>query len=327
MPARKEIKTKTGFELSESWCRRCAGMRPSSEFYEFVDLGFVDKNGLMSVCKNCINDMYEEKYKETNSIEQSIHKLCTSLNIMYSNEALSATKTHMQTLIDGGKTVNAVFGIYKQKLISTKKSMDKSGVDDMSYEDVGVIFTTKELNAEIQIPQDIRAFWGNELPSENIKFLQDEYVEYSKKYGTDDPAQVSLLKQVCYTLLDLKEARRQQDDTKDLMKTLQDVMKSLKIAPSAKDKSNADVGSERFGEWIRDIEQYEPAQWLKSDPRGDMYRDVGNVEEYYENFIVRAIKNFITQSKDFNIKEGDDTEIFDNDDDLFSDVTDNPEDD
>jgi len=325
MPVRKEITTKSGLKISESWCRRCVDMRPAGDFYEAVDLGFVDKAMIMSVCKNCIQELYDEVYKETNSIEQSIHKLCTSLNIMYSNDALSATKTHIQTIIDSGKNVNAVFGIYKQKLTATKKSMDKSGVDDMSYEDVGVIFTSKELNTEVQIPQSVIEFWGEDYSPVQTRFLQSEYVEFTKTFSTANHTEVSLLKQVCYTLLDLREARTTGDSTRDLTKGLQDIMKSLKIAPSAKDKDDAQIGSERFGEWIRDIELYEPAQWMKSDPRGDMYRDVGNVEEYFEKYIVRSIKNFITGSKDFNIDDDENTLEALDDEELFADADDYPE--
>jgi len=327
MPARKEITTKSGRKISESWCRRCVDMRPAGDFYEAVDLGFVDKLMIMSVCKSCMQEMYDETYKETNSIEQSIHKLCTSLNIMFSNDALSATKTHIQTIIDSGKNVNAVFGIYKQKLTATKKSMDKSGVDDMSYEDVGVIFTSKELNTEVQIPQHIIEFWGKDYVADEIKYLQSEYVEFTKTFSTANHTEVSLLKQVCYTLLELKNARSAGDPTDKLTKGLQDIMKSLKIAPSSKDKDDGQAGSERFGEWIRDIELYEPAQWLKTDPRGDMYRDVANVEEYFEKYIVRSIKNFITGSKDFNISEDEnDLESLD-DEELFADADDYPDED
>jgi len=325
MPARKEITTKSGLKISESWCRRCVDMRPAGDFYEAVDLGFVDKSMIMSVCKSCIQEMYDEVYKETNNIEQSIHKLCTSLNIMYSNDALSATKIHIQTIIDSGKNVNAVFGIYKQKLTATKKSMDKSGVDDMSYEDVSVIFTSKELNTEVQIPQNIIDFWGKDYDSDKIRYLQSEYVEFTKTFSTENHTDVSLLKQICYTLLELKIARVNADPTDKLVKGLQDIMKSLKIAPSSKDKADGDAGSERFGEWIRDIEMYEPAQWMKSDPRGDMYRDVGNVAEYFEKYIVRPIKNFITGSKDFNINdEENDIESLD-DEELFADADDYPD--
>ena len=318
----KEVTTKTGYKIKESWCRKCSSMRPASDFYNAMDLGFVDTNGLLSVCKSCINNMYSDLHSKTNSMEQSIHRLCIALNVRYSNDAMSATKTQVQTMIDAGKNVNAIFGIYCSKLIATNKSIDKSIQLDNSYEDVGVIFTSEDINTpDIAIPQEVIERWGDEWSREEIKFLESEYVKFGKSYNTEDHAQVSLLKQVCYTLLELKNARIANDDTKDLTKSLQDIMKSLKIAPSSKGKDGEGSDTELLGLWIKDIETKEPAQWLKTDPRGDMYRDVADVEGYFQKFIVRPIKNFITQSKDFNI-EDDDDDFYDLDGDEFAHIDD-----
>ena len=57
MPARKEITTKKNHVISESYCRKCVSMRPASDFYESMDLGFADSVGLLSICKTSINEM------------------------------------------------------------------------------------------------------------------------------------------------------------------------------------------------------------------------------------------------------------------------------
>ena len=302
----KEITTKTGVVIKESYCRKCMKMRPASEFYDCVDAGFVDANGLMSVCKDCIQLMYDKLYAKNNSMEKTIHKLCTSLNMQFSNEAVSATKAHINTLLENGKKVNAIFSIYKMKLTATKKSMDKQGMEDQTYEDVGTIFTTEAINTkEIPIPQDVLTFWGKDLARNDIEFLEEQYANFKQTHKADTYAEIVLLKQVCYTLLDIKTARKATDSTDKLVKELQDLMKNLAISPNAINAANADKGLETFGLWIQDIETQEPAQWLSTDPRGDMYRDVGNVEEYFLKYFVRPLKNFITGSKDFNIEEGD----------------------
>ena len=277
-------------------------------FYEAVDCGIVDKNGLLSVCKNCIQEIYDENFQKTQSMEKSIHLLCISLNIKYSNEAASAAKLHIQTLLDNGKKVNSVFGIYKQKLISVQKTMDKSLIEDLTYSDIGTIYTSEAQNLkEIPIPQDVVAFWGKDLKREDIEFLETQFTNFKQTHKADTYAEIVLLKQVCYTMLDIKNARATNppNDTSDLVKELQALMKNLAISPNAINAANADKGLETFGLWIQDIETQEPAQWLSTDPRGDMYRDVGNVEEYFQKYFVRPLKNFITGSKDFNVEEGD----------------------
>ena len=281
---------------------------PPEKFYEAVDCGVIDKNGLLSVCKNCIQILYDESFQKTQSMEKSIHFLCTSLNIKFSNESASAAKLHIQTLLDNGKNVNSVFGIYKQKLISVQKTMDKSLTEDLTYSDVGTIYTSEAQNLkEIPIPQDVLTFWGKDLKRDDIEFLETQFTNFKQTHKSDTYAEIVLLKQVCYTMLDIKTARATTPpgDTSDLVKELQTLMKNLAISPNAINAANADKGLETFGLWKADIEREEPAQWLSTDERGDMYRDVGNVEEYFQKYFVRPLKNFITGSKDFNVEEGD----------------------
>ena len=311
------VTTKTGVTLETNYCRKCMRNLPAKDFYECVDAGFIDTNGLMSVCKNCIQKTYDDLFEENKSMEKTIHKLCTSLNIVFSNDAVSATKAHITTLLESGKQVNAVFGIYKQKLVATKKSMDKSGMEDMSYKDVGTIFTSETMDTkELPIPSDVIEFWGKHLNRGDIEYLESQYVKFKQTHKADTYAEIVLLKEVCYTLLDIENKRRNADDIDDATKRLQALMKNLAISPNAINSNASNKGTESFGLWIQDIEREEPAQWLMSDPRGDIYRDVGNVEEYFKKYIVRPLKNFITGSKDFNIEDEkmDDDIIYDTED-------------
>lgn len=303
--APEAVVTKTGQTIILNYCRKCMKNRPVKDFYEFSDAGFIDSNGLFSVCKDCVQGLYDKLYAENGSIEKTLHKLCTSLNIRYSNEAADATKLHINTLLQSGKNVNAIFSIYKMKLLSINKSMDKSKAEDLTYDDVGTIFVSEAINTkEIPIPEDVLIFWGKDVAKTDIEFLETQYTNFKQTHKADTYAEIVLLKQVCYTMLDIKKARMAALDTSDLVKELQNLMKNLAISPNAINANNADKGVECFGLWIQDIEREEPAQWLRTDPRGDIYRDVANVEEYFQKYIVRPLKNFILNSKDFNV--GDD---------------------
>jgi len=290
---------------------------PAGDFYESVDAGLIDTNGKFSVCKVCVQLIYDEVFAKTNSIEKTVHKLCMSLNVKFSNEALNATKTHINTLLTKGNNVTAIFSIYKMKLVAINKSMDKSAVTDDTYEDVGIIFTTEAINLkEIPIPIDVIGFWGKDLPRDSIEFLETQYTNFKQTHKADTYAEIVLLKEVCYTLLDIKIRRLNGDETDKSVKQLQDLMTKLAISPNAINNiaSASGRGTETLGLWIRDIEEMEPAQWLKTDPRGDMYRDVANVEDYFQKYIVRPLKNFILQSKDFNIDENNEEDLFRDDD-------------
>jgi len=318
MPIKKApeaMVTKTGETVLTNYCRKCMKELPAKEFYECVDTGFIDSNGLMSVCKNCIQSIYDSIFDETQSIEKTIHKICISLNIRFSNEAVSATKTHINTLLESGKNVNALFSIYKMKLTAMKKSMDKSGLEDMTYDDIGTIYTSEIINTkEIPIPEDVRVFWGNDVTRLDIEFLETQYANFKQTHKADTYAEIVLLKEVCYTMLNIKKLRVNNDDTQKAVKELQDLMKNLAISPNVANMNSANKGMDTFGLWIQDIEREEPAQWLKSDPRGDIYRDVANTDEYFKKYVSRPTKNLITGNKDFGTDESDSEEFeFDED--------------
>lgn len=302
-------------EKDKAYCRKCMKILPFSSFYDCVDSGFIDSNKKLSVCKDCIIDIYNEIYEKTQSMEKTIHKMCVSLNIKYSNEAVDATRTHINTLLDGGKNVRAIFGIYKAKLLAIQPSMDKDTLMDMTYEDVGTIYVKEEIEQEeIPIPKEVIDFWGEDIPRKDILYLEKEYANFKTTHKADTYAEIVLLKQVCYTMLDIKNRREENEETEKLVKELQSLMKNLTITPKDSKIANTNKGEEAFGLWIEDIEKYEPAQWLMTDPKGDIYRDVADTEGYFQKYIVRPLKNFILQSRDFNVNEDED-----NDTDLFID--------
>lgn len=294
------------------YCRKCMRLLPEKQFYDATDAGLIDSNGKLSVCKPCISDLYNQFFEEYGSVEKSLHKLCMSLNIKFSNEAASATQTQITTFIEGGKTVRNVFGIYKSKLVAVNPSMDKSADMDLTYSDVGTIYVDKEnIIEEAPIPKDVIDFWGRDVPRDDIRYLENEYINFKKTHIAETYAEIVLLKQICYTMLDIKRMRAEGEETGTLVKELQALMKTLAVSPNVAIAANAsNKNSESFGVWIKDIEENEPAQWLMSDPRGDIYRDVSDIDQYFQKYIVRPLKNFIQGSKDFNVAEEGEDDLF-----------------
>jgi len=212
-------------------------------------------------------------------------------------------------------------GIYLSKIIATNKSMDKSIEEDNTYTDIGTIYIENEdIIEEDPIPKEVIEFWGKDVPKEDIRYLENEYTNFKRTHSAETYAEIVLLKQVCYTMLDIKRMRANGEETGTLVKELQALMKTLAVSPNAVASSSvANKNNESFGMWIKDIEENEPAQWLSTDNRYDLYRDVGNVEEYFQKYIVRPLKNFILGSKDFNVgqdDENDESLILDSDDEM-----------
>lgn len=288
------------------YCRKCMKFLPERNFYKAVDKKRVDTNGKISVCKNCAQEIYDELFKETPVMEKVIHTMCTTLNVAFINNAVDATKAHIDTLTDSGKNVKAIFSIYLQKLVAVNPTMDKSADVDMTYVDVGTVYTDKQFDIkESPIPKDVLDFWGRQYPEEDIRFLEKEYTNLKTTHVVKTYAEITLAKQVCFTVLDIEKVRsgKAEGDMTKMLRSVQDLMKSLDIAPNVANTNTASEDDETFGMWIKDIEKSEPARWLKDNPQYGIYRDIDNIDKYYKDYVVRPLKNFITESRDFNVEE------------------------
>ena len=85
-------------------------------------------------------------------------------------------------------------------------------------------------------------------------------------------------------------------------------MKSLAISPNIANTANANKSTEAFGLWIKDIEELTPAEW---HDKHELFKDMDNLNQYFEDYFVRPIRNFITGSRDFNVQEDGDIQLQD----------------
>lgn len=287
---------------SAFYCRKCQQFLPEKKFYKAVDNGLVDSNGKLSVCKECSQNIYDVIFQEQQNMESTLHKMCTTLNIKFSNEAIDATKKHVDTMLSNGKNVKAIFSIYLMKLIATNPSMDKSADIDMTYSDIATVYVDKLYDAEeIPLAKEVLERWGDDIPREDIEFLEREYTKFAETYKTKTHAEVVLLKQACQMILNIDKLGKEGEDTTKQVRSLRELMKTLEISPDAISAgANTSEFEKLIGVRIRDMEKYTPAQWYKDnmDKYGSL-RDVNDAKKYFREEIVVPMKNFITGSRDF----------------------------
>ncbi|HSH51936.1 MAG TPA: hypothetical protein VK982_09470 [Bacteroidales bacterium] len=73
-------------------------------------------------------------------------------------------------------------------------------------------------------------------------------------------------------------------------------MKTASVDPAKANAISSGQSVDRFGVWIKDIEQYRPAEWWEQQEK---YVDMDGFKLYIKDYIVRPIKNFFTGTKDF----------------------------
>jgi hypothetical protein len=280
------------------YCRKCTLQKPPSEFYDSPDK-LLDTNGKLSVCKSCVNDIFNGFMISTNSsLSESINKTCKILNIYYSSKSVESLKAHIETLGDKALEKN-LFGMYKihlARFLSLNQGINGTYEFDGSY--VRPSDEDALVNENSEYKKELYNFWGTGLEWEDYQFLENELAQWKTTHKHDTRSELIFLREIAFILLDIKKARESGQSTSTLMKQFQETVKTAGLDPA---NASAITGAqETFGNWIKEIETKTPAEWYENDK---LFKDVDNLSKYWENYVTRPLKNFITGSRDFNISE------------------------
>jgi hypothetical protein len=301
---KNERVTKTGISITESWCRHCMKMRPSRDFYEAVDGGLVDKNGLFSICKDSINELFDTLLASEKSYEKSTLKLCRILNLRYEESAVQAALKQLETYKERG-TEGKFFGSYKSKLHAVLKTTQRmeSGIDLQYTEVTSINITgTNTLNDfnESEIERDVIAFWGDGYETEDYEWLEKTLADWKRTHKSDTMAEETLLKEIVFKQFEIRKSRKDGTSTAALVKELQDLMKTASVDPAKTSLANSGRAQDTFSSFIRMIEENEPASYYSQEDK-KLFKDFDNIEYYFDKYIRRPLRNFVSGSRDFNV--------------------------
>ena len=285
------------------YCRRCQKHRNPSYFYRAVDT-LLDKNNYMSVCKLCINDLYDAFFANDKVIEKTVLRLCRALNVKYDQDAMDSTNEVIKTYIERGTTPAGVFGIFKAKLESRNRlTHNKSALET---EDLTFVEPAPNIIREMPDPEDFGAHnieyykekWGTsvDFTMEDYLFLEQELDNWKKTHKCDTYSEEVMLREICFKRNEIRRVRNEGGNTNTLVKALTEVMKSSALTPAQQTASSDESSVNAFGVWLRDIETKRPAEWHDDQQR---YRDLDGIDDDLAD-ITRSIKNFMTESRDFS---------------------------
>lgn len=315
----KEFISKTGVAVTRNYCRKCMKDKRPTDFYTATDKT-LDTNGLMSVCKSCILEMYDSYYLIERTLDKTILMMCKILNIVFDTAVVDSVRNQLNNAQSSDRKPPKPFSLYMMRLgamYARGKTMESPSEHDMTFnfnsvseEDI------QEMNSELSAPNE---FWGDNYTLDELDFLEKEYAKFKQSYSPDTYADILLLKRVCKKILAIQnEEEVSGKNVGNLEKQLMALMKDLAISPAHANAASGGKSLDTFGIWIADIEKKNPAQWLEEDGK-DLHFDVDNVHEYYDKYVTRPIRNYLTGTSNFEI-DGD-TEYGD----LFSDSSDKNE--
>ena len=307
MAVSKKIKrpaftSRNGVEVELQYCRRCRKTKSPNAFFTATDL-LLDTNGLMSVCRDCISDIYTRIYQNEHSIEKSILRVCRMMNVKYDEAIVANTMKTLKEAFDNGKQKDD-FATYKGVLM--RKNGTRIGdraLDSFTFTEP---FNKTEEDGTLEAsdePEDFKEylnqFWGISFSFDDYSFLEKEFSEWKRTHKCDTKAEESLLKELCYKELEIRKARIEGRSTATLVKEKQDLMKTASVDPAKTAIAGGGRSQDTFSAFIKTIEENEPADFYKDKK---LFKDFDNIDFYFKKYVTRPLKNFITQSRDFNVE-------------------------
>ena len=289
--------------FDKGFCRKCQKVKKLALDF-FTSYSFLDTSGYLSVCKDCINEMYVTFFENEHTVERTVYRLCKILDIRYDEKAINAAIKHVENQKEKGKDLSdSFFGIYKMRLISVTSGQglnDRGTTSDFSFQDTPIIVSSDmDGNDNDEEIEDLRTFWGTHLDSIDIAFLENELAKLKKTHKSDTYSEIVLAKEVCFKVLEIQKLRIEGKSVANPVKELQELMKSLSISPNQANALSEGKSMDVFGVWVKEIESLEPAEWYKDKK---LFADVDNLKEYGEMYITRPLRNFITGSRDFTLE-------------------------
>lgn len=285
----------------------CCGNTNQKEFYSSINESHKATGGKLPWCKKCVSEQYDKFLKRYGSGKLAIYFLCKKYDIYFSLSAYKGAEN--QAVKVGWTIVQSYF-----KLINSFR--DKNGYGTCFEESLDFLDNLNINNSDdqyiqdIDVDEDLQIFWGKGFSTDDLIFLESELSSWKQTHKCDNQAEVTLLKEICIKILSIRNKRATNENTSNDLKELQDLMKTASVDPAKANAASAGKQLDCFGSWIKDIEQFKPAEWYKQQEK---YKDMDGFEKYINNYIKRPVENFLTGVRNFfvddnidaNLEEGD----------------------
>lgn len=281
------------------YCRKCTDVKPEVEFSKATDL-FLDTNGRMSLCKDCVNLIYEEYLSSEKTIEKAVFKICKLLNVRYDPRAIESALKQMQTK---ESDPTKVFPLYRAKLLLLlRENVNDTNVDLTFQENIiqsnkPIEFDEDIFNKEVDI-EDRRMFWGKDFSAEEISLLEHKLANWSSGQEIESPGERNLLKYICLKELEIDKTKG--NIPSGLLKDYNDLLKVSGYAPRDVTAANSGKSKDTFGTWLKEISSMRPEEWVEDK---SIYKDVDNIEAYGEKHLTSPMRQLVTGSREFFIEE------------------------
>lgn len=264
------------------FCTRCSRSftKQKGNFPGSQSPMFRENNGYLTICRHCVDEMYQHYKDVLGDEEAAIRRICLKFDIYWNKKIYamlkrtSTTNSRVLSYISKANLYQFVGKTYDDTLdeednsISVQPTLSDTGSEENSAEDFSVI------------TPEVKEFWGADFPP-------NFYMELERRFkywcgDTDrskmDVSDCAFIRQVCMLEVTIARDSALGKPIDKNINTLNTILGSANLKPiqKAKDESaGANPEAVPFGMWIKRIEHTRPI----SEPDPEL-QDVDRVVKY-----------------------------------------------
>lgn len=251
------------------YCFSCDEFHARSAFYEDKRFGC----GVYPECKDSLKKQAMDYDKKTDTYKDNKEKtieVFRKLDIPFIQSIYDRAITALEEDAEGrGIRGGTAFG----STLTTVKSLppySEWGFAQSQYDDTDIYVAEERREAR----EEIKKLFGEGLTESDYIYLQDQFDDWNARVQIDSKAQETLMIQICFAQMNLWKAQKSGQSTKDLVKTLNELMDAARLQPK-QNVANAANDSLSFGQLIEKWEQEEPIP----EPSPE-FKDVDGIGKY-----------------------------------------------
>jgi hypothetical protein len=261
------------------YCHSCNEFHTADYFYS--DKRYA--SGLFPECKQALLKQAVDYDKKSNTYTDNKKKtieVFKKLNLPFIdgiyNNALQSTQMELgevnrKTAYQHTLTIVKSLPQYKEKTF-----------EHSEFDDDTILEDENDINENSKIIKAAKKRFGRGYTLQDLYFLETQYEDWVSRYSCESKAQEILFQRICFKQLEIDKAQKLGKDTKELDKTLQDLMSSSSIKPNQANSSSLS-DSKTFGElidiWENELDGGNPIP----EPDED-FKDVDKIGQYIDVF-------------------------------------------
>ena len=266
-------------------CKKASGLLDEKDFYSTANEEFFH-NKKLPICKHCLKKfVYEDKKINLDKFKNILQIYDIPFYEKEWNASLNGSKEVL------GSYMRIVYLNYKDKHWKDGDIIDKKLIYNEEDEKLSDI--------------DLINRWGFGFTEEELQWLENDYCQWTTHHDCEKLSIQRLVQMICIKELEIRKARQNGKSTDKLEKSLRELMNDSNLTPKTMSAMNESESTKMYSQWIKDIEQYRPAEYFKDK---SLYEDFDGIKEYFERFILRPMKNLLTGTrefdKEFSVEEG-----------------------